>query len=128
MYNNKNKAQGVFIMTKRVGQNNITEFGIKIVMDEEKILREQEYNLEDIYNGIDHLAKFAEMKKIDKYYYVSINDTPSALGCFIFANLEEREWFMNNVKEVTWYDDEGVFDILDYIEKRNIKKANEKVS
>jgi len=101
-------------LAQNIDPNNITEYGVRIVMDEEKILREQEYDLEDIYNGIDHLAQFAGMKKIDKYYYVSINDTPSELGCFVFANLEEREWFMKNVKEIIWYDDEGVFDIIQF--------------
>jgi len=104
-------------------RNNITEYGVRIVMDEEKILREQEYDLEDIYNGIDHLAQFAEMRKVDKNYYVSINNTPSALGCFVFANLEERDWFMNNVKEIIWYDDEGVFDIIQF---RKNEKDKEK--
>jgi len=98
---------------KRIDPNNITEFGIRIVMDEEKILREQEYSLEDIYNGIDHLAQFAGMKKIDKYYYVSINDTPSELGCFIYTNLGRSDWFMNNVQDIVWYDkDDGIHNIL----------------
>jgi len=109
----------------QIDPNNITEFGIKIVMDEEKILRENEYRLEDIYNGIDHLAQFAGMKKIDKYYYVSINDTPSELGCFVFANLEEREWFMDNVKEIIWYDkDDGIHEILNFIKESNIERRN----
>jgi len=116
--------------TNQINPNNITEFGIKIVMDEEKILREQEYKLEDIYNGIDHLAQFAGMKKIDKYYYVSQNDTPSELGCFVFANLEERKWFMDNVKEIIWYDkDDGIHDTLQFIEEKNKKKKiNEKIA
>jgi len=110
---------------KQIDPNNITEFGIKIVMDEEKILKENEYRLEDIYNGIDHLAQFAGMKKVDKYYYVSINDTPSELGCFAFSNLKKQEWFMDNVKEWLWLDKlEGITDILELIEERN----NEKVS
>jgi len=107
-------------MTKRSDIKIKNQHGIKIVMDEEKILREQEYNLEDIYNGIDHLAQFAGMKKIDKYYYVSINDTPSELGCFVWSNLEEREWFMKNVKEWTWYEKSGQqVDIFQIIEEDN---------
>jgi len=92
-------------------RNNITEYGIRIVMDEEKIIKEDKYDLDKIYQAIDEIAEFAKM--------VSINDTPSALGCFVFTNLEEQEWFMNNVKEWTWYDDEGVFDIIKFIEEDN---------
>lgn len=50
-------------MTKKVDTNNITEYGIKIVMDEEKILREGKYSLEEIYKNIDYLAEFSRMKK-----------------------------------------------------------------
>lgn len=104
----------------------ITEYGIKIIMDEEKILREKKYTLEEIYQNIDDEAEFAQMKKIDKYYYVSKNDTPTDLGCFVFSNLEERDWFINNVKKVIWYDkDDGEHEILDFI-KEEIE--NEKVS
>lgn len=39
-------------MTKKVDTNNITEYGIKIVMDEEKILREGKYSLEEIYKNM----------------------------------------------------------------------------
>jgi len=130
----KDKTESLALVPCTLGEkidpNNITEYGIRIVMDEEKILREQEYDLEDIYNGIDHLAQFAGMKKIDKYYYVSINDTPSELGCFVIANLEEREWFMDNVKEVIWYDKvEGITDMLKFFEEKNRKKRNnEKIS
>ena len=42
-------------MTKRIDTNNITEYGIKIVMDEEKIIREGKYTLEEIYKNIDDL-------------------------------------------------------------------------
>lgn len=103
-------------MTKKVDVNNNLEHGIKIVMDEEKILRENIYSLEEIYKSIDELAEFSGMKKIDKYYYVSKNDTPSELGCFVWSNLEEREWFMDNVKEWIWCEKSGkeidIFEII----------------
>lgn len=114
-------------MTKKLDTNTITEYGIKIVMDEEKILREAKYSLEEIYKSIDDLAEFSRMKKIDKYNYVSKNDTPSDLGCFVWSNLEEQNWFIENVKEWLWLDkDDGVHDIFArIIEKRRL---NEKIS
>ena len=105
-------------MTKKIDENSITEFGIRMVMDEEKILRENIYSLEEIYKSIDELAEFSGMKKIDKYYYVSKNDTPSELGCFVCTHLEEKQWFMNNVKEWLWLDkEEGVDNILEIIQE-----------
>jgi len=113
---------------KQIDPNNITEYGIRIVMNEEKILKEGKYDLDKIYQAIDEIAEFAKMRKIDKYYYVSINDTPSALGCFAWSNLRKLEWFMDNVKEWTWYDDEGVSDIIKFLAERDKRKKNEKVS
>jgi len=113
--------------TINIDTNNIKEYGIKIVMDEEKILNEGKYRLKDIYRNIDDLAEFSRMKKIDKYYYVSKNDTPSDLGCFAWSNLEEQDWFIENVKEWLWLDkDDGVHNISAHIiEKREL---NEKIS
>ncbi|RBQ27623.1 hypothetical protein [Arcobacter sp. CECT 9188] len=113
-------------MTKKIDTNNITEYGIKIVMDEEKILREGKYTLEEIYKNIDDLAKFSRMKKIDKYNYVSKNDTPSDLGCFAYSNLEEQDWFIDNVKEWLWLDKEdGIDDILKVL--KEFKAKNEEI-
>ena len=82
----------------------ITEYGIKIVMNEDKIIKEGKYTLEEIYANIDDLEDITGMKKIDKNYYVSKNDTPSDLGCFAYTNLKRKSWFMENVKELLWLD------------------------
>jgi len=104
-------------MTKRSDIKIKNKHGIKIVMNEDKILKENKYDLEKIYNAIDEIAKFSKMKKIDKYYYVSKNDTPSELGCFVWTNLEKKEWFIKNVKEWIWYEKNGqqvdIFKILE---------------
>jgi len=42
-------------------RNNITEYGIRIVMDEEKIIKEDKYDLDKIYQAIDEIAEFAKM-------------------------------------------------------------------
>ncbi|MBJ6739186.1 hypothetical protein JG667_02130, partial [Campylobacter jejuni] len=43
--------------------------GTRIVLDEEKILKEGKYNLEDMYKMIDEYAKESGMIKIDKETY-----------------------------------------------------------
>ena len=114
-------------MVNQIDIKNITEYGIKIVMNEDKIIKEGKYTLEEIYANIDDLADFSGMKKIDKNYYVSKNDTPSDLGCFAYTNLKRKSWFMENVKEWLWLDKkEGIDDILEVI--RDFKVRNEKVS
>ncbi len=100
----------------------IKHFGIKIVMNEEKIINENKYDLDLVYKEIDRLAEFAGMKKIDKYNYISKNDSPSELGCFAWANLKKHDWFTNNVKEWLWLDKEdGITDIIEFIKNRNYK-------
>ena len=122
----KEVAKYIEAIANKIDTNNITEYGIKRVMDEEKIIREGKYTLEEIYKNIDDLAEFSRMKKIDKFYYVSKNDTPSDLGCFVWSNLEEQDWFIDNVKEWLWLDKiEGVNDIIKFIEEEN---KNEKIS
>ncbi len=120
----KEVAKSIEAIANKIDTNIITEYGIKIVMDEEKILREGKYTLEEIYKNIDYLAEFSRMKKIDKFYYVSKNDTPSDLGCFVWSNLEEQDWFIENVKEWLWLDkEEGIDNILEVI--KDFKAKNE---
>ena len=122
----KKAAKYIEAIANKIDTNNITEYGIKIVMDEEKILREGKYTLEEIYKNIDDLAEFSRMKKIDKYYYVSKNDTPSDLGCFVWSNLEEQDWFIDNVKEWLWLDkEEGIDNILEV--SKEFKAKNEEI-
>lgn len=111
-------------MTKKIDTDTIKDFGIKIVMNEEKIINENKYSLEEIYNKIDELAEFARMKKIDKYNYISKNDTPSDLGCFVWSNLNKRSWFIENVKEWLWHTPaDGILDIIEYINTKERKYA-----
>ena len=122
----KEVAKYIEAIANKIDTNNITEYGIKIVMDEEKILREGKYTLEEIYKNIDDLAEFSRMKKIDKFYYVSKNDTPSDLGCFVWSNLEEQDWFIDNVKEWLWLDkEEGIDNILEV--SKEFKAKNEEI-
>ena len=122
----KEVAKYIEAIANKIDTNNITEYGIKIVMDEEKIIREGKYTLEEIYKNIDDLAEFSRMKKIDKFYYVSKNDSPSDLGCFVWSNLEEQDWFIDIVKEWLWLDkEEGIDNILEV--SKEFKAKNEEI-
>jgi len=128
MYNNKNKTQGVFIMTAKESvypityneipiakeedkhlenMEQLTEYWVKIVLDEEKILKKQEYSLEKMYRAIDDIAQKSNMKKINKYYYISLDNTPIDLGVFVICKLKRTNWFMENVENLIWLDKGG---------------------
>ncbi|MCR6572329.1 hypothetical protein CINS5915_02535 [Campylobacter insulaenigrae] len=96
--------------------------GTKIVLDEEKILKEGKYNLKDLYKTIDEYAKESGMIKIDKETYHCKGDKYDlgCLGMFIHYNLLECDWFTLNVKEWTWLSEkEGNIDLIAKNKARN---------
>ena len=78
--------------------------GTRIVLNEEKIINEGKYNIEEIYRIIDNFAKDLDLIKIDKYTYhcKGNKEDLSNLGLFIFEGLMEAKWFTLNVKEWEW--------------------------
>jgi len=105
-------VQGKFITAKLEdllleNMDQLTEYWVKIVMDEEKIIREDKYDLDEMYQIIDEIAELTNMKKLNKYYYISKDDRLENLGAFAIFSLSEKEWFMENVKEWTWFDKGG---------------------
>lgn len=97
--------------------------GTKIILDEEKILREKKYNLARMYEIIDEMALESGLVKINKHtYHCKGNEKDLAcLGIFIQYNLMEAEWFVKNVAEWIWISErEGDLDII----KRERSKGN----
>ncbi len=98
-------------------------FGARIVLDEEKILYENKYDLEKMYSLIDEMAHNSGLIKIDKHtYHCKGNEKDLAcLGIFIHDYLKGAEWFLQNVKEWIWLSEkEGNLDII----KRERSKGN----
>ncbi|RAX56413.1 hypothetical protein CCZ01_09585 [Helicobacter monodelphidis] len=102
--------------------------GTKIVLDEEKILREDIYDLEDFKATIDRMAEKCNLTKIDEYTYHSTRDRMalSNIGVFVHCKLVECDWFTKNVKEWVWIDEgEGNKDLIQSFKKRNEGVWNE---
>ena len=78
--------------------------GTRIVLDEEKILREGKYNLDEMYKLIDEIAAESGLIKVDKHtYHCKGSDKDLAcLGILVYRNLINYEWFTLNVKEWDW--------------------------
>ncbi|RTK00927.1 hypothetical protein C3H41_08975 [Campylobacter jejuni] len=96
--------------------------GTKIVLDEEKILKEGKYDLKDMYKMIDEYAKESGMIKINKETYHCKGDKYDlgCLGMFTHCNLLECDWFTLNVKEWTWLSErEGNIDLIAKSKARN---------
>ena len=94
--------------------------GTRIVLDEEKILRENKYDLNKMYELIDEIAKDSGLIKIDKYtYHCKGNDKDLAcLGIFVYKNLIDYDWFTLNVKEWDWISEkEGNSDLISRCKK-----------
>lgn len=97
--------------------------GTYFVLDEEKILRENKYDLEKIYKAIDEIAEHSGMIKIDKNTYHCKGDKNdlACLGIFVVRNLVKCDWFTLNVKEWTWISEkEGDKDLIAKSKARNM--------
>jgi hypothetical protein len=85
-------------------------YKLEIELDDEKILADDKYYLEDIYNAIrqmfanegipeiktdSHMLVFASNKRDDKEF---------ARFGFIEKTLISSDWFLTYVKRMTWYD------------------------
>ncbi|MCR2103245.1 hypothetical protein CUPS4256_08325 [Campylobacter upsaliensis] len=70
-------------------------FGTRFELDEEKILREDEYDLEEMYAKIEELAtKRAGLTKIAKnhYEFQGKENAQAHLGILVFNCLKHCEW------------------------------------
>lgn len=94
--------------------------GTHFILDEEKILKEDKYDLEKIYKAIDEMAEYSGMIKIDKNTYHCKGDKNdlACLGIFAMNNLVECDWFTLNVKEWTWLSEkEGDSDLISFFKE-----------
>ena len=78
--------------------------GTKIVIDEEKVLREKKYKLDVIYEYLDQLAKQCDLIKVDKNTFHAKGDENDLanLGMFVYKHAIKNEWITKNVKEWVW--------------------------
>jgi len=75
--------------------------GTKIVIDEEKVIREKKYKLDVIYEYLDKLAEQCNLIRIDKNtFHVKGDENDLAnLGLFMCRYAVENEWLTKNIKE-----------------------------
>lgn len=80
---------------------------VRIVLDEEKILREGKYKLDELYTYLDEIAKKAKLTKQDKFNYLSSGDENdlARVGIFTINYAVENEAITRNVKEWYWLKD-----------------------
>lgn len=83
--------------------------GVKIVMDEEKMLRNG-LNPSEIYAKIDEFAKNNNLNKQDKHHYMGNDDDKDFSNVAIFAciHLLHYKDFTKNVKEWYWLKNENI--------------------
>ena len=78
--------------------------GTRIVLDEEKIIKDGIYKLDELYAYLDEVAKEACMIKQDKFTYLCKGDENDLfnLGNFTMYNVIQNEAITKNVKEWFW--------------------------
>jgi len=75
-----------------------------IEMDEEKIEREDKYDLNKINTYLKELFARIDSFKDEEGLYT--NGTFESFGAIVWR-LSEQDWFLNNVKRWIWYTNEG---------------------
>ena len=86
-------------------------FGARFELDEEKILRENIYNLGATYAMVEELAtKRAGTTKVSKNHYEfrEEKNVQAHLGISVFNCLGECDWFTRNLKKWYWLSGECV--------------------
>lgn len=79
---------------------------IKLVMDDEKIIRDGIYDLDSIHSIIDDLLVNRKGLRKDGSFYIDDNPSDSAgVGMACIFTLAGKKWFRENVKELFWYRD-----------------------
>ena len=79
---------------------------IKLVMDDEKIIRDGIYDLDSIHSIIDDLLIKRKGLRKDGNFYIDDNPSDSAgVGMACIFILAGKKWFRENVKELFWYRD-----------------------
>ena len=97
--------------------------GTKIVIDEEKVLREKKYKLDVIYEYLDKLAKQCDLIKIDKDTFHAKGDEKDLanLALFVCKYAVKNEWLTKNIKEWIWIsENSGNEDMMAKFKKENI--------
>lgn len=78
--------------------------GTRIVIDEEKVLREEIYDLEEMYRLLDWFAEDSGMVKKDKFTYECRGDERdmSSLATFLYVYIRRMKWLTTNLKQWEW--------------------------
>ena len=96
--------------------------GTKIILDEEKIIKEGEYNVDNLYEQIKACAKENNLIEIDKNTYHAKESEHALANLFNFINkIQEISMFTKNIKEWILIDEEE--ENVDIIEES--KRLNE---
>ena len=101
--------------------------GTKIVIDEEKVLREKKYKLDVIYEYLDKLAKQCDLIKIDKNTFHAKGDEKDLanLALFVCKYAVKNEWLTKNIKEWIWIsENSGNEDMMAKFKKENLAISN----
>ena len=103
---------------------------VEIAFDEDKILTENKYDLDKIFNYLDKSFKSYNLKKISKGIYSDNgNDKDFAHMWNIIWSLASVEWFKDNVSKILWYNSDinnnvRTENVLQYFKDNNIGLFN----
>jgi virulence-associated protein VapD len=102
---------------------------VEIKMNEDKIVKEKVYDLDNVYETLDTAFAQFNLPKISKGIYTNGNSKYDYAHLWsVIWDLTEEKWFMDNVSDFIWYNsdigeneaDFSVEDILEYCQSHKI--------
>lgn len=90
---------------------------MQIVMDDDKIAREQHYTVEKIHDALDSyfINKLGMQKGSDGFYLGTGSSKDFSRFGLAYGSLSEKDWFLDNVKTWLYYNSDASYDPNDFV-------------
>jgi len=98
---------------------------MQIVLDHEKIAREQRYNAQKIQAALDnYMVNKLQLRKGDNGFYLGADPRKdfSRFG-LAFSTLSDQDWFLDNVKTWLYFNSDSSDDPSDFVIKASLSTA-----
>jgi NADH:ubiquinone oxidoreductase subunit len=90
---------------------------MQIIMDDEKIAHDKNYNVQIIHDTLDSyfVNKLGMQKGSDGFYLGSGSGKDFSRFGLAYSNLSEKSWFLENVKTWLYFNSDASYDSDDFV-------------
>ena len=90
---------------------------MQIIMDDDKIARENRYNVQKIHAALDNyfVGKLGMKKASDGFFLGTGTSHDFSRFGLAYSTLSEKDWFLENVRTWLYFNSDASYDPEDYI-------------